>query len=59
MPTAGRTFGLEHLTLGPAIGSLLARAINGGGSGFDTDVDLDFLSWAREPLHLDSMNVLA
>ena len=56
---AANGFSGHGFKLGPAIGSLLARAISGGRSGFDTDVDLDFLSWDREPLHLDSMNVLA
>ncbi len=56
---AANGFSGHGFKLGPAVGSLLARAIDGARSGFDTEVDLDFLSWDREPLHLDTMNVLA
>lgn len=45
--------------LAPAIGSLLARAITESASHFDTTVDESFLSFAREPIKLPSLNVLA
>jgi glycine/D-amino acid oxidase-like deaminating enzyme len=45
--------------LAPAIGSLLARAITESTSHFDTTVDESFLSFAREPIKLPSLNVLA
>ena len=56
---AANGFSGHGFKLAPAIGSLLARAITAGRSGFDTAVDLGFLGWQRQPLHLDSMNVLA
>jgi glycine/D-amino acid oxidase-like deaminating enzyme len=45
--------------LAPAIGSMLAQALTGEGSDFDTAVPLSFLSVGREPIVLDSKSVLA
>lgn len=45
--------------LAPAIGSLVARAISGESSDFDSDLDLDYLSPDRAPLDSDSRSVLA
>jgi len=45
--------------LAPAIGSMVARAITGEASDFDTEVPIEFLSIDREPIVLDSKSVLA
>lgn len=45
--------------LAPAIGSLLAQALTGKRSDFDTAVPLSFLSIDRDPIGLDSKSVLA
>lgn len=45
--------------LAPAVGSMIAKAITGERSDFDTDVPLSFLSIDRAPLPLDSKSVLA
>jgi glycine/D-amino acid oxidase-like deaminating enzyme len=45
--------------LAPALGALLARLITGGGTPFDTDVDLRFLAVDRDPIQLESKSVLA
>ncbi len=45
--------------LAPAIGSLLAQHITGTRMNGDTDVPIDFLAWGRDPLPLETKNVLA
>jgi glycine/D-amino acid oxidase-like deaminating enzyme len=45
--------------LAPAIGSLVAQAITGERVAYDTQVDLDFLSFDRAPIQLDQQSVLA
>lgn len=45
--------------LAPAIGSMVARAITGDATDFDTAVPMSFLSIDREPIRLDSKSVLA
>lgn len=45
--------------LAPAIGSMLAQAITGERSDFDTDVPLSFLAFDRVPVRLRSKSVLA
>ena len=45
--------------LAPAIGAMLARAVTGETSDFDTAMDPAFLAFDRKPIHLDAMNVLA
>jgi sarcosine oxidase subunit beta len=45
--------------LAPAIGSMLAQAITGDRSDFDTDVPLSFLAVDREPIRLGHKSVLA
>jgi sarcosine oxidase subunit beta len=45
--------------LAPAIGSLLAQAITGEVSAFDTSVPAEFLSFYRAPLSIATKNVLA
>jgi glycine/D-amino acid oxidase-like deaminating enzyme len=45
--------------IGPAIGSLLAQAITGNRSDFDTDVRAEFLAFDRSPISVDAMNVIA
>jgi glycine/D-amino acid oxidase-like deaminating enzyme len=45
--------------LAPAIGSMVARAVTGTTSGFDTDVRLDLFSIDRDPIDVAVKNVLA
>lgn len=45
--------------LAPAIGAMIAKAVTGERSDFDTTVPLSFLSIDRSPLELDSKSVLA
>ena len=45
--------------LAPAIGSMLAQAVTGETSDFDTEVPLSFLAVDREPIGVASKNVLA
>ena len=45
--------------LAPAIGALLAKAITGESSEFDTAMDPAFLAFDRAPIRLAAMNVLA
>lgn len=45
--------------LAPALGALLARQIAGDASSFDTRVSPHFLGIDREPIQLESKNVLA
>jgi sarcosine oxidase, subunit beta len=45
--------------LAPAIGSMVAQAVTGERSDFDTDVPMDFFSVDREPLDLAVKAVLA
>lgn len=45
--------------LAPAIGALLARAITGLASDYDTDMDPAFLAFDRTPIGLAAKNVLA
>ena len=45
--------------LAPALGALLARQIAGDAATFDTRVSPHFLGMDREPIHLESKNVLA
>jgi glycine/D-amino acid oxidase-like deaminating enzyme len=45
--------------LAPAVGSMLAQAITGERSDFDTDVPLSFLAVDRDPISLGHKNVLA
>ena len=45
--------------LAPAIGSMLAQAVTGEKSDFDTEVPLSFLAVDREPIGVASKNVLA
>jgi glycine/D-amino acid oxidase-like deaminating enzyme len=45
--------------LAPAIGSLIAQAIAGERTSFDTEVDPTFLSFDRAPIRLESKSVLA
>lgn len=45
--------------LAPAIGSLIAQAIAGERTSFDTEVDPAFLSFDRTPIRLESKSVLA
>lgn len=45
--------------LAPAIGSLIAQALIGKASTFDTDVPLAFLAFGREPIAVASKSVLA
>ena len=41
------------------IGSMMAQWITGERAAFDTDVPMDFLSVARDPIEMDDHNVLA
>ena len=45
--------------LAPAIGSLIAQMLAGRADRFDTGVDPGYLAFDREPIKLDSHNVLA
>jgi len=45
--------------LAPAIGAMVARAITGERSDFDTDVPLETYGVDREPIRLDTRSVLA
>ena len=45
--------------LAPAIGSMIAQMLEGKTDRFDTDVDPGYLAFDREPIKLDSHNVLA
>jgi sarcosine oxidase subunit beta len=45
--------------LAPAIGSMIAQAISGEMTAFDTDVPMSFLSVDRDPIQLDVKSVLA
>ncbi|TDI57174.1 MAG: FAD-binding oxidoreductase [Acidobacteria bacterium] len=45
--------------LAPAIGSMVAQAISGERTDFDTDVPLDFFSAEREPIDVSVKSVLA
>ena len=45
--------------IAPAIGSLLAQSVTGIRLPDDTAVSLDFLSWNRHPLPLETKSVLA
>lgn len=45
--------------LAPAIGSLIAQEIAGGGGAFDTDVAPSFLAFDRSPISVRSKSVLA
>jgi glycine/D-amino acid oxidase-like deaminating enzyme len=45
--------------LAPAIGSMVAHAISGFSSEFDTDVPMELFSVDREPIHVAVKNVLA
>lgn len=45
--------------LAPAIGSLIAQALIGNASSFDTGVSADFLSFSRTALEVTSKSVLA
>jgi len=45
--------------LAPAIGSMVARAVTGTTTGFDTDVRLDLFSIDRDPIDVAVKNVLA
>lgn len=45
--------------LAPAIGSMIAQAVTGETTGFDTDVPMEFFSVDREPLELAVKAVLA
>ena len=68
-PIVGRTpvegfyvangFSGHGFKLAPAIGSLLAQAITGESSTFDTSVSADFLAFDRSPIALASKTVLA
>lgn len=68
-PIVGRTplagffvtngFSGHGFKLAPAIGSLIAQAITGERSDFDTAVDPNFLSYDRSPIDIESKSVLA
>jgi glycine/D-amino acid oxidase-like deaminating enzyme len=68
-PIVGRTpiegfyvangFSGHGFKLAPAVGSLLAQAITGESSTFDTSVSADFLAFDRSPIALASKTVLA
>jgi glycine/D-amino acid oxidase-like deaminating enzyme len=45
--------------LAPAIGSMVARAVTGSTTEFDTDVRLDLFSVDRAPIDVAVKNVLA
>lgn len=45
--------------LAPAIGSMVAQAISGERTDFDTDVPLEFFSAEREPIDVSVKSVLA
>jgi glycine/D-amino acid oxidase-like deaminating enzyme len=45
--------------LAPAIGSMVAQAISGERTDFDTDVSLEFFSAEREPIDVSVKSVLA
>lgn len=45
--------------LAPAIGSMMARAITGASSEFDTDVPIDFFAVDRRPIDIAMKSVLA
>ena len=45
--------------LAPAIGSMVAQAISGERTDFDTDVPFDFFSAEREPIDVSVKSVLA
>lgn len=45
--------------LAPAIGSMVAQAVTGSSTGFDTDVPLDLFSVDRDPIDVAVKNVLA
>lgn len=45
--------------LAPAIGSMVAQAISGEKTGFDTDVPLTFLAVDRDPIDIEVKHVLA
>ena len=45
--------------LAPAIGSMVAQAISGERTDFDTDVPLSFFAVDREPIDLAVKHVLA
>jgi glycine/D-amino acid oxidase-like deaminating enzyme len=56
---AANGFSGHGFKLAPAIGAMLARAITGETTDFDTDVPLSFLAVDREPIAVDAKNVLA
>lgn len=45
--------------LAPAIGSMVAQAVSGDRTDYDTDVPMDFFSVDREPIAVDIKSVLA
>ncbi len=45
--------------LAPAIGSMIAQAVSGERTGFDTDVPMSFFAVDREPIDVDVKSVLA
>jgi len=45
--------------LAPAIGSMIAQAVSGEQTGFDTDVPMGFFAVDREPIDVDVKSVLA
>lgn len=45
--------------LAPAVGSMVAQAITGSRTDFDTDVPIDFFAADREPIEVAAKNVLA
>lgn len=45
--------------LAPAIGSMVAQAITGRSTDFDTDVPMEFFGVDRDPIQLDEKHVLA
>jgi glycine/D-amino acid oxidase-like deaminating enzyme len=45
--------------LAPAIGSMVAQAVTGNRTDFDTDVPMEFFSVDREPIDVAVKNVLA
>jgi glycine/D-amino acid oxidase-like deaminating enzyme len=68
-PIVGRTplegflvangFSGHGFKLAPAIGSLIAQALTGERSEFDTDVSARFLAFDREPIAVATKSVLA
>ena len=45
--------------LAPAIGSMVAQALTGESTDFDTDVPMSFFAVDRDPIELDVKHVLA